>query len=184
MPTPFSMVFCISSRSVAMRSVPSARASKVSRQRFSSCACKSAASEVPFFCEAKAAAAFPARAPKTRSSGSEFEPSRFAALVRPPRPSPCRKQSGKRGCAVNVRVHAAHHVMHHGANRNQFFDRVDIFIFQTEFANKGDFEVDQFLAEMPQVEVHEIAIRALQGSSHLCFLDESLRKAVPRPKFH
>ena len=61
---------------------------------------------------AYSAAARPARAPKTRHSGSELEPSRLAPLMLTQAVSPAAYSPAERGRAVDVGVDPAHHVVH------------------------------------------------------------------------
>ena len=84
MPAQSSMVFCISLRSTAIFSLPlpAVLPRKFSSSRLrSSRICAVTAGPGPFCPTACAAAALPARAPKTRHSVSEFDPRRFAPLM-------------------------------------------------------------------------------------------------------
>ena len=82
MPALPSMVWCISVRSVAIFSVPPVRRRKRSSSRLpSSWAWAWTAGPAGFRAAAKSAAARPARAPKTSSSVSEFDPRRLAPLM-------------------------------------------------------------------------------------------------------
>ena len=82
MPAASSMIVCISSRMAEIRSVPdSPPMTSCSMRRTSSAAWASIACGAALAEEAYSAAARPARAPNTRHSGSELEPSRFAPLM-------------------------------------------------------------------------------------------------------
>jgi hypothetical protein len=52
---------------------------------------------------------------------------------------------------VDIGVDAAHHVVHDGPYRNQFFDGVDVLVFETQFPNEREFGVDDLLAQMSEV---------------------------------
>ena len=74
-------------------------------------------------CEAYWAAARPARAPNTRHSGSELDPRRLAPLMLDASDLAGGEQPCERCGSVDVGADAAHHVMHHRPDWNQFPDR-------------------------------------------------------------
>ena len=104
MPAASSIVACISSRMAAMLSVPGPlpRRSR-SRRRTSSVAWASTTDGVLPAAEAYSAAALPARAPNTRHSGNELEPSRLAPLMLTHAVSPA-AYSPPRGVAPSMSV--------------------------------------------------------------------------------
>ena len=82
MPATSSMTACISSRSVETLSEPAPLPSRSrSRRRTSSATWALIAAGTGPALEAYSAAARPDRAPNTRHSGNEFEPSRLAPLM-------------------------------------------------------------------------------------------------------
>ena len=81
MPAASSIVTCISSRMAGTPSSPGGVSISRLIRRASSAACASTLGGGPLAEDAYSAAARPARAPKTRHSGSEFEPSRLAPLM-------------------------------------------------------------------------------------------------------
>ena len=85
---------------------------------------------------AYSAAARPARAPKTRHSGSELEPSRLAPLMLTQAVSPAAYRPGERRRAVDVGVDAAHHVVHDRPHRDQLVHRVDPLVLQAQLADE------------------------------------------------
>ena len=90
------MVWCISVRSVAIRSLPPVlRRNAVLQPPLLVVGLGERPTGSPRSCPAaKAAAAVPARAPKTSSSVSEFEPSRLAPLMLTQAPSPAAYRPG------------------------------------------------------------------------------------------
>ena len=102
--------------------------------------------------EAYSAAARPARAPKTSSSGSELDPSRFAPLMLTQADLARRIQAGERRRAVDVGVHAAHHVVHDRTHRDQLGHRIDVLVLEAQLAHERDLRLDVRLAQVPEVE--------------------------------
>ena len=86
---------------------------------------------------AYSAAARPARAPNTRHSGSELEPSRLAPLMLTQATSPAAYRPGERRRAVDVGVDAAHHVVHDRAHRDRLGDRIDASYFRHSSRTNG-----------------------------------------------
>ena len=67
--------------------------------------------------------------------------------------------------ARDVRVDAAHLVVLHRPHRNGVFDDVDAHILAAELAHERQLSIDDLLAEMANVEVHVLAVRALESLS-------------------
>ena len=134
--------------------------------------------------EAYSAAARPARAPNTRHSGSELEPSRLAPLMLTQAVSPAAYSPAERGRAVDVGVDAAHHVVHDGPDRDQLVHGVDALVLQAQLAHERELGVDQLLAEVPQVEVDDRAVRRVGGAALLHLVHERLGQPVARAELH
>ena len=187
MPALSSIVFCISSRISASRSRPPVFAEDVALEpslaRPCACADDVRADSEPRR-EAYSAAARPARAPKTSSSGSEFDPSRFAPLMLTHATSPAAYSPGQRRRPVDVGVDAAHHVVHDRPHRDQLLDRIEVLVLQAQLADERDLRVDDLLAQVTQVEVHHRAVRRLDRAPLLQLLHERLRQPVARPQLH
>ena len=90
----------------------------------------------------------------------------------------------ERSGAINVRAHAAHHVMHHRPHRDQFLHRIDIFIAQAKFAHERQLAIDQFFAKMAQVKMYHRPVRPIYGAAFLHFSDVCLRQPVARAQLH
>src|SRR5450759_4825818 len=69
--------------------------------------------------------------------------------------------------AGDVRVDPTHHVVHHGAHRDGLVHDVDADELAAQLAHEGQLAIDDLLAEMADIEVHVLAVRALEAAS--CF---------------
>ena len=76
-------------------------------------------------------------------------------------------QARQRRRAVDVGVDPAHHVVHDRAHRHELADRVDVLVLEAQLAHEGQLGVDQLLAEVPQVEVDDGAVRRVDGAALL-----------------
>ena len=74
--------------------------------------------------------------------------------------------------------------MHHRPHRNQFLHRIDIFIAQAKLAHERQLGVDQFFAQMAQIEMHHRPVRPIYRAPFLHFSDVCLRQPVAWPQFH
>ena len=74
--------------------------------------------------------------------------------------------------------------MNDGANRNQFAHRVDVLIFLAEFADERQLGIDQFLAEMPQVEMNHRSVGRRRGAAFAFLVNKRLRQTVTRSQLH
>ena len=140
MPALSSIVFCISSRSVgdplaaAGLAQELALAAGAARPRLRQYRVRRA----PAARDAYSAAARPARAPKTSSSGSEFEPEPVRAVDADAGDLAGRVQARQRRRAVDVGVDAAHHVVDDRPHRDQLGDRIDVLVLQAQLAHERE----------------------------------------------
>src|SRR5713226_5389463 len=88
------------------------------------------------------------------------------------------------GCSLDIRVDAAHHVVHHRADRDGFVDRVDASVVLGELPHEGDLLVDLFLSQMADIEMHDVTVRSREGAALLLFMYEGLGQLVPRTQLH
>src|SRR5512140_3610554 len=116
MPQPLSMLFAISVRSTATRSVPPDLLTMPSARACTASACFMIAAGLLIVTDlANFAASTPATLPNTIISVREFDPSRFA----------CRIQSRQRRGRLAVGLDSAHGVVNSGQYRNRFARRID-----------------------------------------------------------
>ena len=76
-----------------------------------------------------------------------------------------REQTRQRRGAVDVGMHAAHHVVHDRPHRDQLLDRIEVLVLEAQLAHERDLGVDLLLAEMPQIQVHDVAVRRLDRAA-------------------
>ena len=96
----------------------------------------------------------------------------------------CSVQPGQRRRAIHVRVYAAHHVVHDRTHGDQILDRIQVLVLLAQLADEGDLRVDLLLTEMPEIEVHDGAIRRIDRATLLELLHERLRQAIARSQLH
>ena len=142
---------------------PAACPSAALIRRASSATCAAIAAAGRWRVAAYSAAARPARAPKTRHSGSEFEPEPVGAVDAHAGGLAGGVQPAERGRPVDVGVDAAHHVVHDRPDRDQLGHRVDPLVLQAQLAHERDPGLDQLLAEVAQVEVDDRAVRRVRS---------------------
>ena len=87
-------------------------------------------------------------------------------------------------CTCDVGMHAAHAVVNHRTHGNRLINRVDAHVIAGEFAHKGQFFVDDFFAQVPEIEVDVAAIRPFENIAFALFVNKGTREDVARPQFH
>ena len=99
--------------------------------------------------------------------GQRVRPEPVGAVDADTRRFPGRKQAGQRRGAVDIGVHAAHHVVHDRPDRNQLFHRIEILVLQAQLAHERNLGVDLLFPEMAQIQVHDVAVRRLNRTAPL-----------------
>ena len=187
MPAVSSIVFCISNR----RDVGGLFSTSVLRRRqivpepplLIFCLCHHDVARRRSGVPAYSAAARPARAPNTSSSGRELDPSRFAPLMLTQATSPAAYKPCQRRCAVDIGVHPAHHVVHDRPDGNELsspdrgFRTSGTTLAQTEACSSM-----KFGAEVAQVEVDDRSVGTVDRATLLELLHEGLGEAIARPQ--
>ena len=95
-----------------------------------------------------------------------------------------RVEAREPGRAVDVGVDAAHHVVLDRPDRDQFVHRVDPLVLPAQLAHHRQPAVDQLLAEVAQVQVHDRAVRGVDGAALLLLVHERLGEPVARAELH
>jgi hypothetical protein len=98
----------------------------------------------------------------------------LAAGVEPP----------ERGGTVDVDVHPAHHVVLDRPDRDRVGDDVDPDVVAAELAHEGQLAVDHRLAQVADVQVHVVAVLALEAVALLELGDLGAADDVPRAELH
>ena len=83
---------------------------------------------------------------------------------------PGRVQPRQRRRPIDVGMHAAHHVVDDRTHRNQILDRIEVLVLAAQLADERDLRVDHLLAQVPEIEVHDRAVRRLDRAALLLLL--------------
>src|SRR6266550_2475372 len=86
--------------------------------------------------------------------------------------------------ARDVRVDATHHVVLDGADGDRVLDDVDADELATELAHEGQLAVDHLFAEVADIEVHVLAVWAVESATGFEFGDHRAGDDVARPELH
>jgi hypothetical protein len=95
-----------------------------------------------------------------------------------------RVEAREPGRAVDVGVHAAHHVVLDRPDRDQLVHRVEALVQPAQLAHLRQPGLDQLLPEVAQVEIHDRAVRGVHRAALLLLMDERLGQPVPRTELH
>ena len=81
-------------------------------------------------------------------------------------------------------MHATHHVVYDWAHRDRLVHRVDAHIPVCQFSHEGDFGIDLFFTQVPDIEVHVIAVRPRKGAAFVHLVHKRLGEFVAGTKLH